>query len=73
MDIERLHYMANQIAANFAVQGEDKAIASTASHLTAFWDPRMIAQIVSSDRAGLSPVALAAVEAVAQQAESGQA
>lgn len=61
MDIERLHYMANQIAANFAVQGEDSAIAATAAHITSFWDPRMKSQIINSERSGLSPIAAAAV------------
>ena len=38
---QRLVYMANQIARNFAAQGEDAAIAATADHIRLFWDPRM--------------------------------
>ena len=63
-NIERLAYMANQIARNFEVLGEDVAAASTADHIASFWDPRMKAQIFAQvDRAdgGLSAVAARAV------------
>ena len=62
MEIERLRYMAEQIARNFAVQGDEAAIEATADHLAQFWDPRMKAQILADDRAALSPVAAAAVD-----------
>ena len=62
MDLTRLHYMANQIAREFAAQGEAEAVAATANHLRLFWDPRMKAQILAGEREGLSPVAAAAVE-----------
>jgi formate dehydrogenase subunit delta len=61
MDLERLHYMANQIAREFAAQGEAEAAEATANHLHLFWDPRMKAQILAGARDGLSPVAAAAV------------
>ena len=38
---ERLAYMADQIARNFAALGQDRAIAATADHIANFWDPRM--------------------------------
>lgn len=38
---EKLIYMANQIAAFFAAQGHDKAVAGVADHLNRFWDPHM--------------------------------
>ena len=66
MDPARLIYMANQIAKNFAAQGEARAAAATAQHLTLFWEPRMIAQILAADRAGLDPIARGAVERLAQ-------
>ncbi|MEJ2408180.1 MAG: formate dehydrogenase subunit delta [Novosphingobium sp.] len=53
--------MANQIARNFAVQGEDKAVAETARHILDFWDPRMKAQLFSCGEADLSPLAARAV------------
>ena len=62
MDLARLQYMADQIARNFAVQGEEAAIAATAQHIRDFWDPRMKAAIKQLDRSSLSPVAAAAVE-----------
>ena len=62
MDLAHLTYMANQIARNFAAQGDEVAAAATAQHLKLFWDPRMKAAILSGDRAGLEPIAKAAVE-----------
>lgn len=60
---ERLIYMANQIARNFAVHGEAEAIAETANHIALFWDPRMRETILGCSVAdGLEPVALAAVD-----------
>ena len=62
MDLARLHYMANQIARNFAVQGEEAAITATLDHIRKFWDPRMRQQISAGDCSGLEPIAKAAVE-----------
>ncbi len=61
MDQARLAYMANQIARNFAAQGEETAIAATAEHLRNFWDPRMIATFVAVE-VPLDPIAAAARE-----------
>lgn len=61
---ERLVYMVNQIARNFATMGQDEAAAATADHLVSFWDPRMKTQILAqyaSDRSGLSPIAADAI------------
>ena len=61
--VEKLVMMANQIARNFAVQG-DKATAATADHMTRFWDPRMRAAIIAHVAAGgegLTPTARDAV------------
>ena len=38
---EKLVMMANQIAKNVAIQGEQRAIATIADHIARFWDPRM--------------------------------
>ena len=62
MDVKPLRYMIDQIARNFAAQGEEAAIAATAEHIRLFWDPRMKAAILADDRAALSPIAAAAVE-----------
>ncbi len=65
MDITRLRHMADQIARNFAAQGEEEAIAATAEHIRLFWDPRMKAALLADargeGRAALSPVVAAAV------------
>jgi formate dehydrogenase subunit delta len=64
MDITRLAQMAEQIVRNFAVQGEEAAVAATAQHIRDFWDPRMKAAIKGADRAVLSPMVAKAVERV---------
>src|SRR6266704_3608311 len=46
---ERLVYMANQIARNFAAMGDDAATAATADHIARFWEPRMRARILAGD------------------------
>jgi len=61
MDLARLQYMADQIARNFAVQGEEAAVEATAEHIRLFWDPRMKAAILAADRGTLSPIVAAAV------------
>ena len=65
MDPARLIYMANQIARNLSAHGQAKAAAATAQHITLFWEPRMTAQILAADRAGLDPAARAAIEQLA--------
>lgn len=62
--LDRLVYMANQIARNFAVSGAEAAARATADHLQSFWEPRMRARIIAcldAGGAGLSPGAAAAV------------
>ena len=61
MDIERLTYMANQIAKNLAAQGEAQAIELAAQHIKDYWDPRMKSAMLGGDRSGLDPIAKAAV------------
>jgi formate dehydrogenase subunit delta len=65
MDVSRLRTMANQIARNLAMEGEDAAIAATAEHIRLYWDPRMKAAILADDRTALSPIAAAAVARLA--------
>ena len=62
-NLERLVYMANQIARNFEAIGHDAAAAATADHIASFWDPRMkqrLLLLVASDTRDLDPVALSA-------------
>lgn len=62
---EKLVMMANQIAKNVAIQGDERAIATIADHIARFWDPRMRAAIAAHLAAGgadLDPLARAAIE-----------
>ena len=62
---ERLVYMANQIARNFAIAGDDTAALATADHIASFWDPSMKARLFSPElksSAGLDPIARMAVD-----------
>ncbi|WP_292969002.1 formate dehydrogenase subunit delta [Novosphingobium sp.] len=68
MEIDRLTYMANQIARNLAPQGEEEAIELTFQHLRDFWDPRMKTAMLGGNRAGLDPIARVAVEKLAELA-----
>lgn len=61
---EKLVYMANQIARNFATLGEREAAEATADHLVKYWDPRMKERILAH-REGLGPVAASAVAMLA--------
>lgn len=63
---ERLVYMVNQIARNFATMGEDAAAAATAGHIVSFWDPRMKAQIVAQHEGGKADLSPIASQAIAQ-------
>jgi formate dehydrogenase subunit delta len=62
MDITRLAYMADQIARNFAAQGEDAAVEATVQHIRDFWDPRMKTALLAADKAALSAVVVRVVE-----------
>lgn len=70
MDIEKLRYMANQIAANFASNPHELAVAETTTHIRKFWDPRMKAGIFASDLNALSPIAREAIERLMAEAKA---
>ena len=70
MDIERLTYMANQIARNLAPQGEI-ATELTYQHLKDFWDPRMrrqLFELLDAGGAGFRPLVLDAAGAIRRPA-----
>ncbi|HEY0105277.1 MAG TPA: formate dehydrogenase subunit delta [Rhizomicrobium sp.] len=55
---EKLVYMANQIAAFFAAQGEARAVAGIGDHIAKFWDPAMrrdFLALAAKDDSGLHP------------------
>ncbi|HTU13387.1 MAG TPA: formate dehydrogenase subunit delta [Allosphingosinicella sp.] len=70
--LDKLVYMANQIAREFGNQQPRQAADATWDHLWHFWDPRMRGMIVAHLRAGgegLNDVAKAAVAKLAGDAE----
>lgn len=69
VDVQRLIHMANQIARNFAAQGEAAAVEATAQHIRDYWDPRMKAAIQADDGTGLDPIARYAVARLARAAQ----
>lgn len=70
MNAERLAAMANDIANFFAAEPDREiAVEGVRNHLQRFWEPRMREQIIAYLRTdhgeGLSPLARAAVAALA--------
>ncbi len=61
MNVDTLTMMANQIAANVTVRGEETAIAATAAHIREFWEPRMIKALRGAMPETLAPIARAAL------------
>lgn len=62
---DRLVYMANQIARNFAADGAEAAVAETHRHIRRYWDPLMRQRVIASlaaDPAQFSDIARGAVE-----------
>ena len=71
MDVANLAYMANQIARNFAAQGEDAAIAATVRHIEDFWAPRMKSALLAAKGDGLDPIAAAALNRLRRGVRDG--
>ena len=68
---ERLVYMANQIALNFAIAGEDAAALATADHIASFWDPRMKDRIRATAEHPASGLSVIAARAILRLATRG--
>lgn len=69
MNPEKLVMMANQIAAFFAAQGDERAVPQIANHVRNFWDPRMRRAIrahLEAGGQGLVPLARQALERLAE-------
>lgn len=68
--------MANQIARNFAVHGEEEAVEETANHVRMFWDPRMRRQAIAlldEPDCGFSQAARAAIAKIAGEQDHSAA
>ncbi len=66
---EKLVMQANQIAAFFAAQGEERAVPQIANHIQRYWDPRMRAAMaahMAGGGAGLSALASTALRSLEQ-------
>ncbi len=59
--LQRLTYMANQIARNVAALGDGRAVLMVADHIAAYWDPRMRIAILEVPDGDLDPIAAKAV------------
>lgn len=71
--LDRLVYMANQIAREFSSQHPGEAAQATYDHLWHFWDPRMRSMILDHHAAGGSGLSDVAREAITKlQRSSGQ-
>lgn len=65
--IGKLVRMANDIGDFYAVMPNNEAVDGAAAHLTRFWTPKMIRELVGfseAGRSGLNPTAARAVEAL---------
>lgn len=72
--LDRLVYMANQIATNLKSNG-GQAAAATADHLIRFWDPRMKDRIIARAAQpghGLNDIAAEAVALMARDRSEGE-
>ena len=63
---EKLVMMANQIAAFFAAQGEERAVPAIADHIRKFWDPEMRRKFLSLTARDLHPLVRKALPLLTQ-------
>jgi formate dehydrogenase subunit delta len=73
--LEKLVYMANQIAREFGFQQPETAAEATADHLRKFWDPRMRALLLDHARhseGGLSEIARTAASLLDRDSPAGR-
>ncbi len=64
---DKLVMMANQIAKNLTIQGEERAVAEMSSHIKRYWEPRMrqtMEAYVRADGSALDPLALKALQVI---------
>jgi formate dehydrogenase subunit delta len=69
--IDKLVRMANQIADFYAVMPEREATEGAATHLSLYWTPKMIREIIAfadQGHPGLNAIAARAVESLKQKA-----
>ncbi|MCW1403001.1 formate dehydrogenase subunit delta [Novosphingobium sp. MW5] len=64
---DRLIQMVNQIAANLAALGDERAAKETAQHLLDYWDPSMREAVLSANPLKLSDIARAAINILSER------
>lgn len=64
---DRLIQMVNQIAANLAAHGIERAAQETAQHLIDYWEPAMRKALLSSNSAKLSDIARSAIDILSKR------
>ena len=68
---DKLTRMANQIADFYAAMPDGEAVAGVASHLSLYWTPKMIREIIAfadQGHPGLNAIAARAIETLKQRA-----
>jgi formate dehydrogenase subunit delta len=76
MSLEKIVYMANQIATFFETAAEDAGAAGVANHINAYWEPRMrrqLFEVLDTGGAGLRPLVIAAAPRIRRPAEAAPA
>ncbi|MEQ1576933.1 MAG: formate dehydrogenase subunit delta [Hyphomicrobium sp.] len=64
---DKLVMMANQIAKNLEIQGQDRAVEEMSSHIRKYWEPRMretMLAYVREDGSALNPLAMKSLQAI---------
>ena len=72
----KLVMMANQIAKNLAIQGEERAVKEMSSHILRSWEPRMrnaMHAYIQADGSELDPLALKGLQAIWPDVKPGLA
>ena len=72
----KLVMMANQIAKNLAIQGEERAVKEMSSHILRSWEPRMrnaMHAYIQADGSDLNPLALKGLQAIWPDVKPGLA
>ena len=70
--LDKLVRMANQIASNFEIHGEEEAVLRTSEHIAKYWEPRMKIQLrdyLIADGKKLEPIAKAAASRALEEAQ----
>jgi formate dehydrogenase subunit delta len=73
---DKLVMMANQIAKNLAIQGEERAVKEMSTHIRRSWEPRMLNAMhtyIQADGSALDPLALKGLQAIWPDVKPGKA